>query len=182
MAMMASQRFDLPFPPYEGGEQISERHDSGREVGLGTLVRRDHSDLSPLRTQYGIEVESPWPWRYGLRPVAYADMQTHHYTRDQQNRWITNVSVRAGFRFENVRVLDRRVQLLAEYYTGRSPNWQFFLQRVETVGLGLHVYSKGLNGRRERTDCCLSRRQASSDGGSNEYFCRRECRTLRVFG
>jgi hypothetical protein len=48
--------------------------------------------------------------------------------------------VRAGFQFEHVRVLDRRVQLLAEYYTGRSPNGQFFLQRVETVGLGLHVY------------------------------------------
>ncbi len=108
--------------------------------GLGTLVRRDPSDLSPLRTQYGIEVESPSPWRYGLRPVAYADVQTHCYSRDQQNQWITNLSVRAGVQFEHVRVLDRRVQLLAEYYTGRSPNGQFFLQRVETVGLGLHVY------------------------------------------
>lgn len=108
--------------------------------GLGTLVRRDPSDLSPIRIQYGLEGESPVTFLTGIRPVAYADFQTHQQDTGPRTRWTTNISLRAGFQFEHVRVLDRSIQLLMEYYSGSSPNGQFFLRRIETVGVGLHVY------------------------------------------
>lgn len=103
--------------------------------GAGALVRRDPPDIAPWRTQYGIEIQSPKTLYKGVRPVAYADFQTH-----EQTRWSTNMSLRMGLQFENLRVLDRKLQVLFEYYNGYSPNGQFYTTRIETIGLGLHLY------------------------------------------
>jgi hypothetical protein len=37
-----------------------------------------------------------------------------------------DVSVRAGIQFESVRVLERNLQLLVEYFNGNSPDGQFY--------------------------------------------------------
>jgi hypothetical protein len=104
--------------------------------GGGVFVRREPADIEPWRTQYGIEVQSPTPYfSAAMRPVLYADFQTH-----QQNNWSTNVSFRTGVQFENARILDRKLQLLLEYYNGYSPNGQFYNARIETIGLGIHLY------------------------------------------
>jgi hypothetical protein len=103
--------------------------------GAGALIRRDPSDIDPWRTQYGIEVQSPRPLYRGVRPVAYADFQTH-----EQTKWSTNISLRTGLQFENLRILHRKLQFLLEYYNGYSPNGQFYMTRIETIGLGLHLY------------------------------------------
>lgn len=103
--------------------------------GVGALIRRDPSNIDPWRTQYGVEVQSPRTLSKGIRPVAYADFQTH-----EQTRWSTNISLRMGLQFENLRVLDRKLQFLVEYYNGYSPNGQFYMTRIETIGLGLHLY------------------------------------------
>ena len=104
--------------------------------GGGALVRRDPGDLKVWRTEYGVEFQSPKRLLGAIRPVAYADFQTN-----EQNRWSTNVSLRTGLEFENVRILDRKLQFLLEYYSGYSPNGQFFLTtRVQTIGFGLHLY------------------------------------------
>ena len=50
------------------------------------------------------------------------------------------MSVRAGVQFENPDFLSRRLQILVEYYNGRSPNGQFYIQKVEYVGIGLHFF------------------------------------------
>jgi hypothetical protein len=50
------------------------------------------------------------------------------------------VSLRTGLQFENLRIVDRKLQLLLEYYSGDSPNGQFYTTRIETIGIGLHVY------------------------------------------
>jgi hypothetical protein len=104
--------------------------------GGGAIVRSDPSNLKVWRTEYGVELQSPKRLYRGIRPVAYADFQTN-----EQNNWSTNVSIRGGLQFENVRILDRSLQLLVEYYSGYSPNGQFTLtNRIQTIGLGLHFY------------------------------------------
>ena len=110
--------------------------------GAGLLVRRDPGDLAPFRTQYGIEVQSPSTIVEGIRPVAYADFPTYQQTTAmrRQDQWNTNVSLRAGLQFENLRICDRKLQFLLEYYNGYSPNGQFYTQRIETIGVGIHVY------------------------------------------
>lgn len=32
------------------------------------------------------------------------------------------------------------MQILLEYYSGRSPNGQFFSQDIELLGIGVHLY------------------------------------------
>ena len=108
--------------------------------GLGTLVRQDPSDLSKWRTQYGIEMRGPLIVLRRIRPVAYSDFQTVQQNGIGNGQWLTNVSLKAGFETESVRLLGRSIQLLVEYYSGRSPNGQFYTQRIETIGLGFYVY------------------------------------------
>jgi hypothetical protein len=104
--------------------------------GGGSIVRRDPASLKTWRTEYGAELQSPRRLYGGIRPVAYADFQTN-----EQNNWSTNVSLRTGLQFENLRILDRTLQLLLEYYSGYSPNGQFSLtNRIQTIGIGFHLY------------------------------------------
>jgi hypothetical protein len=104
--------------------------------GGGAHWRRQPADVDPWRVQYGIEVRSPRTFLdSNIRPVAYADFQ-----EAEENKWSTDVSLRAGVQFENVHVGGRNLQLLAEYYNGFSPNGQFFSRRIELIGLGLHLY------------------------------------------
>jgi hypothetical protein len=107
--------------------------------GLGSLVRRDPGNLGEWRTQYGIEMRGPLIFKE-IRPVAYGDFQTVQQNGNGHGQWLTNVSLRAGFETESVRLLGRSIQFLAEYYSGRSPNGQFYTQPIETIGLGVHVY------------------------------------------
>ncbi len=105
--------------------------------GGGLLVRRDPQELRPWTTQYGLEVVSPKTYFGGwVRPVAFGDFQTH-----QQNNWTTSVSLMTGVQIDPIHIGSRRVQLLAEYYSGLSPNGQFYLtERVQWVGFGVHLY------------------------------------------
>jgi Protein of unknown function (DUF1207) len=110
--------------------------------GAGVLTRRDPSILAPYRLQYGAEYQHPTTIVDGVRPVVYADFQTYREQRPRPSAetFNTNVSLRAGLQFESLSILDRKLQLLLEYYSGDSPNGQFFTRRIETIGIGLHVY------------------------------------------
>jgi hypothetical protein len=46
----------------------------------------------------------------------------------------------AGLQFENARIGDRKLQLLAEYFSGPSPNGQFYTQNTEWIGVAVHLY------------------------------------------
>lgn len=103
--------------------------------GGGYLFAREPSGLAPWTTQYGLEVASPWAFAGGtIQPIAAADCHT-----DEEDEWSTNLSLRAGLEFESWQVRGRKIQLLAEYFTGHSPNGQFFKRQIETIGLGLHL-------------------------------------------
>jgi hypothetical protein len=100
------------------------------------LFDQEPSDLKPWATQAGVEFRSPQTfWGDRIRPVAALDVQNH-----QENAWHTDVSARAGMQFENLRVLGRNLQLLVHYFNGYSPNGQFYKQKIEYVGLGVHFH------------------------------------------
>jgi hypothetical protein len=105
--------------------------------GGGVLVGQgDPSTLGRGTAQFGAELTSPWTLLSGkIRPVVYADFQAN-----ERSSWVVGRSLMAGLQFENARIGDRKVQLLAEYFKGPSPNGQFFSQNTDWIGLGLHLY------------------------------------------
>jgi hypothetical protein len=103
--------------------------------GGGYLFHREPSSLAPWAVQYGVEFRSPWPgpdarWR----PIAAADIQNR-----EENDWHADFSLRAGLQFDGV-LAARNLQLLLEYFRGHSPNGQFYRQKVDYLGLGLHFH------------------------------------------
>ena len=104
--------------------------------GGGMLVDRDPSDLKRGTSQVGTELTSPWTlWGGKVRPVAYGDFQAN-----ARSNWRVASSVMAGLQFENARIGDRRLQVLAEYFSGPSPNGEFYMHNTEWFGLGVHLY------------------------------------------
>lgn len=105
-------------------------------AGGGYMFRTSPRELEPWSTQLGLEARSPWTIFGGaFRPVAAVDVQHR-----AQNDWTTDLSVRAGIQFDNLPMFNRKLQLLLEYFHGRSPNGQFYRDDVEYLGLGLHLY------------------------------------------
>jgi hypothetical protein len=104
--------------------------------GGGYIFHKDPSDLDPWSVQTGLEFRSPVFWLKGaLRPVFGVDIENR-----QESNWDADVSARAGIQFENPDFLSRKLQLLFEYYNGKSPNGQFYENNIEFFGLGLHFF------------------------------------------
>lgn len=104
--------------------------------GGGGLFNREPSELKIWSVQYGLEFRSPWRMESAsMRPVVAADVKNH-----EENNWNYDVSARAGVEFDNLSVLGRRLQVMAEYYNGFSPSGQFYRERVEYFGLGAHYF------------------------------------------
>lgn len=104
--------------------------------GVGTIVRKDPSTLGRETSQGGIEFKSPWLFFGGkVRPVVYADFQANARTN-----WNVAQSIMGGLQFENARIGDRKLQVLAEYFSGPSPDGQLFTQKVEWIGMGVHLW------------------------------------------
>src|SRR5439155_1348616 len=81
--------------------------------------------------QYGAEVASPWPGRSkGWRPIAAIDVQHR-----EENHWSSDLSLRTGIEIDGV-LASRKMQILFEYFLGRSPNGQFFKNKIESIGVG----------------------------------------------
>jgi hypothetical protein len=103
--------------------------------GGGYLFDQDPSNLHPGSIQYGAEFISPWPPRDARwRPVAAADFQHR-----EENGWSLDFSGRAGVQLDGV-LASRNLQILLEYFKGRSPNGQFYKEKIEYFGLGAHFH------------------------------------------
>ena len=103
--------------------------------GGGYLFQVDPSDLKPWSTQAGVELQTPWRfWNDSTRFVTALDLQNR-----EENRWSTEISIRGGLQFERPRNFMRKISLLLEYYKGHSPNGQFFSEKIEYFGPGLHL-------------------------------------------
>lgn len=104
--------------------------------GGGIQVGRDPKTLGRGTSQFGAELTSPWTLLSGkIRPVAYADFQIN-----ERSNWAIGRSLMAGLQFENARIGDRKLQVLGEYFSGPSPNGQFYTQNTEWFGIGVHLY------------------------------------------
>ncbi len=103
--------------------------------GGGYLFDQEPSHLHPWSIQYGAELISPWPARDARwRPIAAADLQHR-----EENDWSLDFSLRAGIQLDGV-LASRNLQILIEYFKGRSPNGQFYKEKIEYLGLGAHFH------------------------------------------
>jgi hypothetical protein len=101
--------------------------------GAGYLFDVTPTDLKPWSLQSGLEFRSPWPGPGAkFRPIAAVDVQYR-----EENRWAADVSVRGGIEFQSV-LAGRNLQLMLEYFRGHSPNGQFYKDKIDYIGLGLH--------------------------------------------
>jgi uncharacterized protein DUF1207 len=104
-------------------------------AGGGYLFDQEPARLHPGSLQYGAELISPWPGRDARwRPVAAADFQHR-----EENGWSLDFSGRAGIQLDGV-LASRNLQILLEYFKGRSPNGQFYKDKIEYFGVGAHFH------------------------------------------
>lgn len=102
--------------------------------GGGVIVHREPA-IDRGITQTGLELQSPVAFVGGyLRPLAAVDLQFR-----EQSDWKTDLSVRGGLQIEHPVLEERRLQILVEYYDGRSPNGQFYDNRLQVVGVGVFL-------------------------------------------
>jgi hypothetical protein len=98
---------------YEGADlKLSYELPLGMRLygGGGGMFDREPSTLKPWLVQYGLEFRSPVRLDFAaLRPVVAVDVKNF-----QENDWNMDVSARAGFEFENLQVLGRKLQILAD--------------------------------------------------------------------
>ncbi len=124
---------------YEGADlRLSYELPYGLRVygGGGGIFSKEPETIQTWSAQYGAEFRSPWRFEStALRPVAGIDIKQH-----EQNEWRPDVSVKAGLQLDNVMAFGRKLQFLAEYFSGYSPTGQFYREKVEYVGIGAHYH------------------------------------------
>ncbi len=104
--------------------------------GGGGIFHKEPSSLKPWSVQYGIEFRSPKRIPFApVRPILAVDLKNH-----EQTNWSADVSARAGIQFENFHTFGRRLQFLLEYFNGNSPTGQFYINKVEYLGIGAHYH------------------------------------------
>jgi hypothetical protein len=92
--------------------------------------------LAPWSAEQGAEAVSPSTILGGaFRPLAGV------YVREREETgWKPSVSARAGIQLVSPEGSRRKIDFLLEYYRGDDPNGQFQAERIQTFGVGLHVY------------------------------------------
>jgi hypothetical protein len=104
--------------------------------GSSYFFNQDPADFEEWAVQYGFEFRSPETFLSGaVRPVVAGDFQHR-----EENEWDLDMSLRAGLQFEDPGRFSQRLLFMFEYYDGRSPNGQFYTDRVQYYGVGLHFY------------------------------------------
>lgn len=112
---------------YGGGEYLFHRSPASLEksVAHGGVELRRATPLINLGPSVG-----------GLRPLVALDIKA-----SEERDWEPSISARAGLEFERTRGADppsRRWSLMFESYSGPSPYGQFFRDKIQYVGLGVH--------------------------------------------
>lgn len=131
------ERENLSFQSLEGLLSV----DVGplRVYGGGEYLMNQQPDrLQPYIAHGGLELRQRTPFgASGIRLVAGGDVKAL-----ERDGWRAGYSTRAGLEFSRAGESGRtarRLMLLAEYYNGASPYGQFFRDRIEYAGVGLHL-------------------------------------------
>jgi hypothetical protein len=104
-------------------------------AGAERIVHTD-TPLSPWSTEQGAEYLAPASvLSESVRPLVAL------YIREREETgWRPSVSARAGLQLLSPEGSRRRIAVFLEYYRGDDPNGQFQAERIETYGVGLHVF------------------------------------------
>lgn len=104
--------------------------------GAGVVFDQEPEDFGHGMAQAGLEVRAPYTWLDGrLRPIAAIDLQSW-----EETDWNVDVSARLGIEILSSRYPDRALMVALEYYQGRNPHGQFYVDRTEFWGIGLHAF------------------------------------------
>ncbi len=105
-------------------------------AGPGVLLHSYPKGMHRLSAQAGVELESPVAFiGNAVRPLA-----AFNYGSREELHWREELSGAAGIQLENPKLSKMRVQLLAHFFKGNSPNGQFFVRRIDTIGIGVHLH------------------------------------------
>jgi hypothetical protein len=121
---------------YESTELIYSREwREWRVYGGGEyLVHKEPSDLKPAIGHWGIEYRGSNPLVWNGRPIAGVDMKS-----TEENDWSVDTSIKAGLEFGHPNPGQRRLRLMAEWYSGYDPHGQFYNNKVDYIGLGVSL-------------------------------------------
>jgi len=116
--------------------KVSYQAGSFRFYAGGSAMVHREPELKPWSAQEGVEwVSTAHFINDAVAPIVAVDVQEH-----QETGWRANLSARAGIELVNPEKTRRKIQFLLEYYRGYNPNGQFYRERVEYFGAGIHVY------------------------------------------
>jgi hypothetical protein len=117
---------------YEATELIYSRDwREWRIYGGGEyLVHKEPSDLKPAIAHWGLEYRGGKPLVWDGRPVAGVDMKS-----TEENDWSVDTSVKAGLEFGHPYPGQRRLRLMAVWYSGYDPHGQFYNNKADYYGM-----------------------------------------------
>ena len=103
----------------------------GAYLGASAIVRSEPGSLDKYQLQTGIQYRgTQFDW---FTPLFGLDLKSW-----EAANWHLNTSFKAGVEFSGF--FDQPLQVLLEYYDGKSPYGQFFNEDLEFVGLSLNHY------------------------------------------
>ncbi|SDB02322.1 Protein of unknown function [Desulfonatronum thiosulfatophilum] len=104
--------------------------------GGGRWFQHEPTPVKPWFVRSGLEFEMPKAWLdVGLRPIGSINIRNF-----KDDEWYMDVSMRAGFQIENSLLLNHRLLFLIEYFFGRSPDGEFYIRDVESIGIRLNYF------------------------------------------
>ena len=130
--LLLSYDIDENFRVYVGGEHMIDKG--------GFFFEKDPSDLEEVSVQYGIEYRGlplsilKWDKLEG-RIITGMDIKNQ-----EESDWEANLSIRGGLQFEDPNFPHSQYQIILEYFTGRSPNGQFYKRNIEYFGFGVQGF------------------------------------------
>lgn len=118
---------------YEALDFLYYRHHGkwGSYLGASFITRSEPGSLEKFQVQTGFQYRGDKHNWY--TPIGGVDFKSW-----QASDWNVNASFKAGIEFAGF--LDQPLQLMFEYYEGKSPYGQFFNEDLEFMGLSINHY------------------------------------------
>jgi hypothetical protein len=123
---------------YEGLDILASHNFDGLRLygGGGYILHKEPSYIKRLKIQGGAEYYATNTYFGGLfRPVMGIDIKS-----EEQGKWTPGISCKAGVQLENSSLISNKVQLMLEYYSGKSMHGQFYRDRIQYVGIGIQAF------------------------------------------
>ena len=123
---------------YEGIDLLLSYNFANTRVygGGGYIIHKEPSYYKPLKVQAGADYYANTTFLNGrLRPIFGVDIKV-----EEHSNWLPGISCKAGVQLENSTMISNKVQLMLEYYVGKSIHGQLYQNKVQYIGIGLHAF------------------------------------------